>query len=138
MPFFLTGSGLLYKMWPFKWFFSNNELLIILNRKNLEYASIRVFNYWRNCIWNLEKSNAHRFLHSWALKWYEACRTKKSFRGQILYRSPNPVKKRRHRGYYIYIPPCIIYIGVRLRGKKIIKIFKKKCPLSLIFPTLSF
>ena len=42
-----------------------------------------------------KKSNAPRFLHSQALKWYEDCRTEKSFRGPNFIQKFGPSKKRR-------------------------------------------
>ena len=32
------------------WFFSNDELVLILKRRNLEICEHSSFNYWRNCL----------------------------------------------------------------------------------------
>ena len=45
-PFFLEGRELLYKICPPKWFVSNNELHMILKRRNLEIYIRVFFNYW--------------------------------------------------------------------------------------------
>ena len=73
--------------------FSNDELHIILKRRNLEIGLINSdnllslkfrnsnLNLKRNVVNNLKNSKAFRFLNSYTLKWYEARRLKKSFRG---------------------------------------------------------
>ena len=80
--------------------FSNDELHIILKRRNLEICkhssffklltkfvniplNILLFNNWK-------KSNAWRFLNSYALKWYEVRGLKNYLGGQILYKSVDP------------------------------------------------
>ena len=53
-----------------------------------------------NVINNYKTSNACKFMNSLALKLYEARHLKKSFTGQILYRSLDPSKKRRQNIFY--------------------------------------
>ena len=64
--------------------FKHLQLISIKNRIFIVSLNIFLFNNWK-------KSNARRFLHSEALKWYKARRTKNHLGGKFFYRTPDLV-----------------------------------------------
>ena len=69
-PFFRREQTSVQKLTPYM-IFSKDQLHIILKRMNLEICEHSSFL--------ITKSNAARLLHSYALRRYEACRTKNQF-----------------------------------------------------------
>ena len=78
-----------------------------------------------------QKSNARRFLHSWAFKWYEAGYAEKSF--TVLYGSPNPV----NTAYVPYVCLCHILHQRQKLWSKIPDIFRQKYKIQRHFYTLT-
>ena len=112
---------------------SNDELHIILKRRNLEICKHSMFfNYWTKNVTEVQiwfkRQFACSFLNSDALKLYEARRLKKLFSCQILYRSLDPPIKKAsiliiyiEYNYIIYTAPG----HFQMNTKKTRQIFSK-------------
>ena len=74
----------------------NGYVLRFLVKFSKKYDSLIVTLFF--IFWYLisEIQNAFQFLNFQALKWYKARRSKNHFVGQLLYKNPDPAKKRRH------------------------------------------
>ena len=87
-----------------QWRLLNIQLISIKNPIFNVPLNIFLFNNWK-------KWNACRFLNSYALTWYEACRLKNYLWGQILYRSLDPAKKRRHFSFlFLLFGPFLAFL----------------------------